>query len=80
MTKYNGWTNKPTWLINMWLGDWLIEYVEEQKPTNIEEFIKNEVDSYFEEKIDSASLETDLLNYALYEVNYRELAEHYKET
>lgn len=27
--KYNGWTNRETWLVNLWYGDALVDLVEE---------------------------------------------------
>ena len=75
----NGWTNKETWLVNLWLGDTLCADMEDGFDITAE---------YIEEMVDemaSAALEdgangfiTDLLNCALGEINYREIADHYK--
>ena len=62
MADYNGWTNKETWLVNLWLGDYLqqeLEDVNEITAAHIKEVV------------------TDLLNCALGEVNYDEIAAHY---
>ena len=55
---YNGWTNKETWLVNLWLGDM---FTVDQEAGNFNGFVK------------------DLLNCALGEIDYHEIAEHYDE-
>ena len=36
MTDYNGWTNRNTWLINLWFGDIIREELEEDAATSAE--------------------------------------------
>lgn len=73
----NGWKNKETWLVNLWLGDSFVEQAEDgQKIT--EGFIRETV----EYLVDSTGhgcdpMVRDLLNCALSEIDYREIAKHY---
>lgn len=72
---YNGWANKETWLVNLWLGDILTSDKEEGfeiTPEYVEEF----VESFIENPLNG--LIADLLNCALGSINYREIAEFYK--
>ena len=80
MADYNGWTNKETWLVNLWLGDSLqcdLEDGIEITPCYIEELMESLAD----ETVNSLSTGfiIDLLNCALSEINYRELANYYQE-
>lgn len=82
--SYNGWSNKETWLVNLWLGDMFTmdqeegieitaDYIEEEVQNclpNTEELIGPFMDLGFF---------NDLLNCALGEINYHEIAEHYKQ-
>jgi len=77
--SFNGWTNKETWLVNLWLGDMLYEQAEEEEITA--EYIEEMVDEMASALLDGPDANgflTDLLNCALGEINYHELAEHYK--
>jgi hypothetical protein len=73
----NGWKNKETWLVNLWLGDTFTEQAEDgQKIT--EGFIRETM----EYLVDSTGhrcdpMVRDLLNCALSEIDYREIAKHY---
>ena len=78
MSGYNGWKNKETWLVNLWLGDYFTDLQEEGQEIS-EDYIREMV-----EEMASAAGEdgmngliTDLLNCALGEIDYRELAAHY---
>lgn len=75
--KYNGWTNYETWLINLWLSDYLQEIIEELCISDISE-LENYIKDYLEETnpIKENGLFADLLNSILNNVNYREIAEH----
>jgi hypothetical protein len=72
-TDYNGWTNRETWVINLWMGDYfqqvandgehlLADYIEETIWGMLEE---SEVPPMFQDLID------------LGVVNWQELADHY---
>lgn len=75
MSDYNGWKNKETWLVNLWLGEHftaLQEEGEEATPAMIKELVEDcceQTDGFV----------TDLLNCALGSIDYHELAAHYKE-
>ena len=79
MSDYNGWTNKETWLVNLWLGDDLLERSEEGQIITAE-FIRELVEELC--AVDTTSVEggfmLDMLNCALGEINYHELAQHYE--
>jgi|14_taG_2_1085336.scaffolds.fasta_scaffold165526_1 hypothetical protein len=70
---YNGFKNKETWLVNLWLGDTLKECnllcAEE-----ISEFVHEIVD---EERPENG-LTSDFISTCLAEVDWRELEEHQK--
>jgi hypothetical protein len=79
--RYNGWTNKETWLVNLWLGDMLHADIDDRQEID-ESYIESLVD-----EMASAALEdgangfiTDILNCALGEINYQELASHYADS
>jgi hypothetical protein len=79
MTDYNGWKNKETWLVNLWLGDELAMMQEDGYsigPDAIEELVQvalGDIDA----KNGEAGFLRDLLNCALGEIDYRELAANY---
>ena len=74
---YNGWTNKETWLVNLWLGDMLQSDVEDGQEISAE-FIEMLVDEMASELSETSGFITDLLNCALGEINYHEIASHYE--
>ena len=82
MTKYNGWTNYETWLVGLWYSDSYNEYFLEQfregellQRVNADE-VRDYVVSFLDEETPENGLVTDLLNNAMSQVNWRELAEH----
>lgn len=73
--SYNGWTNKETWLVNLWLGDYLAD-MQEEGHNITHDYIRDLV----EESLDGnviGSFTQDLIQCALDEINYREIAEYY---
>jgi len=79
--SFNGWTNKETWLVNLWLGDSFQEDMEHGETIDeayVESFV-DEMASAALESPDANGFITDMLNCALGEINYHELAQHYKE-
>jgi hypothetical protein len=79
MSDFNGWTNKETWLVNLWLGDDFVALSEEGQIIT-EAFIRETVDYICESETKSVEgrFLMDLLNCALGEINYSELAQHYE--
>lgn len=78
-TGYNGWKNKETWLVNLWLGDCLNADAEngfEIHAYYVEQMV-DEMASALLESPDANGFLVDLLNCALGEIDYREIAAVY---
>ena len=87
--EYNGWKNRETWLVNLWLGEGIIgdlHGVEEQARAFAEsgessaayrmgEWLRDEVCSTLPEAV--VGLATDLLGASLARVEWVEIAQHY---
>lgn len=73
-TTYNGWTNRETWLVNLWFGDVLTE-MQEYGEEITADTIKEMVDQVIEEANLTGFL-ADLLGDHM--INYDELASHYE--
>ena len=82
MTGYNGWKNKETWLVNLWLGD-VFASMQEDGEAVTADVIESVVQECIGD-IDGKSVENgflvDMLNCALGEIDYRELAANYADT
>lgn len=74
MTTYNGWTNRETWLVNIWFGDYFAELAEEGDTIDAG-FIRDHVESYVDELVPASSFVADLLDMSA--IDWDELAEHY---
>lgn len=89
---YNGWTNYETWVVNLWMDNekgqqdyWIEEVQMALKQSNpvmhLADRIKDEHEEATSYAPDAAKYETgplaDLLNGALSEVNWREIAQHW---
>ena len=75
--KYNGWTNKETWLVNLWLG----EYITEEQEAGMEitsDHLRATVENMRDDTSPLWGLFSDLLEMALASVNWEEIAAHYK--
>ena len=68
---YNGYTNKETWLVNMYVGDTIEEYMS---PKAYESYVEAFVDT-----IEENGFVRDLFNCAWYEINWQELSEYTKD-
>jgi len=86
-TTYNGWTNKETWLVNLWYGDALPEYfADDDGPREeIEAHELREHVQYIAEECEAlsqlpAGLLSDFINMCWSEVDWHELAESITET
>ena len=87
--KYNGWTNYETWLCNMWFDNFeftdvldMFEGCEDKGDINnvIADYIKNYVEDYVEYSLapsDTHGFVHDMLNSAISEIDFRDIAEHY---
>jgi len=73
---YNGWSNKETWLVNLWLGDMFTMDQEEEGIEITEDYIESQVEC-FVEQLNPEGFMADMLNCALGEINYHEIANHY---
>ncbi|NCC19599.1 hypothetical protein EOM33_00900 [Candidatus Saccharibacteria bacterium] len=75
---YNGWTNRETWLVNLWLTNDECYYEElqaiiknfdsEEQAEELEQYAHWIID------VDEASMTTDLLSTSLGRVNWHEIA------
>lgn len=70
---YEGFTNKETWLVNLWLGDTLRE-CNLTCAEEISEYVHEQVD----EERPETGLVSDFISTSLSEVNWQELEELYQ--
>lgn len=90
MNTYNGWTNYQTWATNLWLSN--CEHTEAELSGMAEQLIEQEEPDYLEELSSHikylvterdypenliCGLHSDLLNEAIREINYFEIAKAY---
>ena len=89
--KYNGWNNYQTWLTALWIDNdyssyqYRCELVEQVKQEHEDEnkrenCLSSNLKDWIESQnplVDSASLFTDLLNSALSEIDWQEIAENF---
>lgn len=75
--SYNGWTNRATWIVNLWLGDNFPEMVLENRDPIDGRFVESYVLDLLETSAATVedALTQDLLMVALADVNWNELAE-----
>ena len=73
----NGWSNKETWLVELWFGDILSEMASEGRleASQIEDFVTE----MLAEQMPESGLIADFVNDSFREVNWHELAEHHFE-
>ena len=69
---YNGWTNKETWLVNVYFGDHIEDYMT---PEEYEGY----VEGFLECSHDLDPFTRDIFNCSWFEINWHELSEHTKE-
>ena len=87
--RYNGWTNYETWLCNMWFDNFdftdqmeLFEDCEDNCDVLdiIENYIKETVEEFVGYSLspgDHHGFIHDMLNAAISEIDWRDIAEHY---
>jgi hypothetical protein len=77
MEKYNGWTNRETWLVNLYFGDTFWQIAHDTSGIT-PDFMAGEVSAWIEEKLsydDVNGFIWDMLD--LSRINWIELAMHY---
>ena len=87
MTKqdYNGWTNKETWLVNVWYMDSMPDYFADCEQFEVDAHELEEAVKYISEECEAlsslpAGLLSDFINTCWGEVNWHELAESLNKT
>ena len=85
MTDYNGWTNKETWLVNIWYMDSMPEYFADADQYHVEPNELQESIRYIAEESEAlsqlpAGLLSDFISTCWADVNWYELAKHLNET
>ena len=74
----NGWTNRETWLVNLWFGDGFQMELEDGVEITAD-YIRDVVETYVDEIIgrgDGSGFVRDMLDMGA--INYDELASHYE--
>jgi len=82
---YNGWTNKETWLANVWYMDSMSEYFADMDRSHVEPNELAETIQYIAEESEAlsqlpAGLLSDFINDSWAEVNWHELSEALNDT
>jgi hypothetical protein len=73
--KYNGWTNRETWLVNLHWGEVIDEVFDEIDLQTLADCIEDFVWERLDEELTTNSIFRDFIDLAV--VNWRELAEQY---
>jgi hypothetical protein len=83
--SYNGWTNKETWLVNIWYMDSMPEYFADMEQFEVEPSELRDAIQYISEECEAlsqlpAGLLSDFIQTCWADVNWNELADHLNET
>jgi len=82
--EYNGWANKPTWSVKLWLDNEENTYKYWQSQARrlsaykLADRLKYEIEQGAADLLPEASVYNDLLLYSLHSVNFDEIAEAMK--
>ena len=81
---YNGWTNKETWLVNIWYMDEMPQYFADTEQFEVDANELEEAVKYIAEECEAlsqlpAGLLSDFINTCWGKVNWHELAQHLNE-
>jgi len=81
--RYNGWSNRETWLVNLWLNNdedhyRIILLAKNHSKNDIKRahWIEQHLAEQLEDKLGEASLWSDLLSTAFYHVNWLEVIQN----
>ena len=70
MDTYNGWTNRETWLVNIWFMDGL-----DSEETITAEYLEEMVEEYVDSKIEQCGFIADMIDMGC--IDWASLAEHH---
>ena len=85
MTEHNGWTNKQTWLVTLWLMPELQGYIADMVGDATSPSMQNiakQIEEYVGTRVfhnlsgGAGGLTSDLLRMCLHDVDWYEIAEH----
>lgn len=78
-TRYNGWSNRETWLVGLWWNECPIERVEADDKEEAIHILAEQLEELFSEcsQIPSSGLESDLFQGAAARIDWYEIAEHW---
>ena len=76
-STYNGWSNRETWLANLWLDELLVNETTEGNEVTAD-LVETLIDEMISATDVDGGLTYDLLMTAVDRINYREIAEAYK--
>lgn len=78
-TRYNGWSNRETWLVPLWWNECPIDRIEAEDKQEAIQLLSEQLEELFSEcsEIPVRGLESDLFQGAAARIDWREIAEHW---